>query len=95
MPMTATPKWPTDHGPLHTLTELGIIPRPTAHLRWVNFPKTVNEDGVTLWKCSTRFLFTDALRALAALSFEGYRIDVLATNGGECDVRIRKETSPS
>ena len=64
--------WPTDTGPLHTLHELGLHD----DLKWLHYPYTDTYNGVENFHAKTSFLSNEPIRALAAISLEGFQVFV-------------------
>ena len=78
--------WPTDSGPLHTLHELGLHDDLEFHPRWLHHAYSDTYNGVQNFHGSTNFLSNEPLRALAAISLEGYQVFV---DPDEAGLRIK------
>lgn len=70
------PGWPTETGPLKTLTDLGMLPQGTRHLPWTSESSTQSNSGTPHYRAKCNFLPNAALRALAALTLEGWHVTV-------------------
>jgi hypothetical protein len=74
--------WPMDRGPRHTLSQLGLIRSPDSYLRWVDRAAVSDRhDGTVFYTCRAHFINSSAIRALAALTFEGYLVKVHSLPG--------------
>ena len=73
------PGWPVDTGPLRTLQDIGIIPEGSNRLTWASDSRTLTTNGRTTYKALCMFMNKQALRELAALTFEGWNVNVEAS----------------
>lgn len=91
MTTAQTPGWPTDRGPIATLALLGLIKAPP--INWLRSPTTSETRNGTSWRFAPVFLRAEAIRALAALTLEGYevQIDPHHETGQLLHVTIRNE----
>jgi hypothetical protein len=53
----------------------------------MSFPKTEEHNGQTHYKATCKYMDKDGLRALAALTLEGWAVHINPT-GGELDIRV-------
>jgi hypothetical protein len=82
--------WPSDSGPLPTLHKIGLLPDVNSRPVWVSHPKTLTDvTGAITYKGFARFMNAQGLRALAALTLEGWAVTVNA-NGENLDFTIRR-----
>jgi len=81
--------WPADRGPLKTLHEAGLIPYPAFRPRWLHYPKIQHSNGKEVYRASTKFMNKDGLRALAALTLEGWEVHVNPM-ADELDIKITR-----
>jgi len=86
--MTRIDGWPSTTGPLLTLQRMGIHPNPKQRPRWLSFPKTQDDNGFATYKGSCKFMNKEGLRALAALTLEGWDVHLNPTTAGEIDIKI-------
>ncbi|TFB46508.1 hypothetical protein [Cryobacterium tagatosivorans] len=68
--------WPTDHGPLLTLHELGLHDDLNQRPKWLHYPRTETGEGIENYHATTNFLTSEPLRALASLTLEGWQVFV-------------------
>ncbi|PXA71868.1 hypothetical protein [Cryobacterium arcticum] len=73
------PGWPADTGPLRTLQDIGIIPEGSNRLTWASDSRTLTTNGRTSYKALCKFMNKQALRELAALTLEGWNVNVEAS----------------
>jgi hypothetical protein len=85
---TKTDGWPTDTGPLHTLHQLGLTPWAGYRPIWLHYPKVRTSNGRTFYTGSSRFLFNEGIRALAALSLENYTVKIFPAGPDQLEFRI-------
>lgn len=74
--------WPTDSGPLQILHSIGLLGDLGSRPVWVRNPKTITDRrGAVTYRGSTQFLNALSLRSLAALTFEGWAVTVIPSDG--------------
>ena len=87
--ITDAPGWPADSGPLHTLHALGLIDDPARSPDWLHCPSTATIAGVEVYHAGTHYLNNISLVALAALTLEGWNVQIKKKNA-----RLRIKVSP-
>lgn len=86
--------WPTHTGPLKTLADLGLHAtrqRPG----WARKMRIRAVTEGTAYAAQPFFLNTDAIRMLAALTFEGYDIDISTPDHGDMQLVIYEKRRPT
>ena len=78
--------WPTDSGPLRVLHELGLHDDLELLPKWLHHAYSDTYNGVENFHGSTNFLSNEPLRALAAISLEGWQVFV---DPDEAGLRIK------
>lgn len=84
---TRTDGWPATTGPLVTLQRIGLVKDARRRPAWLSFPKTEDHGEFIAYKASCKFMNKEGLRALAALTLEGWDVHVNPANG-EFDIKI-------
>ena len=69
-------RWPTDSGPLYTLHELGLHDDLEFNPKWLHHAYSDTYQGNQAYYGSTSFLTNGPVRALAAISLEGFQVFV-------------------
>jgi hypothetical protein len=85
--------WPADSGPLEVLHRLGLVLNPKQRPGWIHYPKTKKfSSGAVTYTGYAKTLDAPALRALAALTFEGWAVTLsAAASTRSVEVTIRAD----
>ena len=92
--MTATKSrtdlgWPLHKGPRATLLSAGLIRTPEELLKWArDTDHNLAADGSTRYTAFSGFIALDGIRALAALTFEGYSVRLDTPSPGKIRITI-------
>lgn len=85
--MQTNADWPADRGPFKTLTDLGLR-KSGLHPGWARKMRVKELYEKTAYRARPLFLKSDAIRQLAALTFEGYEVEITTAEDGELALSI-------
>jgi len=81
--MTSSNGWPGHKGPIDSLNKIGLWPNRTEYPTWIRSPHLeLDLYGRESYMAGAAFLSDTALRALAALTFEGWNVFIDSTDLG-------------